>query len=143
MNDSGNRGPLGPASKETAESPNVDIPAASARPGVDVLRMGDEVWAAISPAIRTAGLEESQVPLNAEEISIDATRLRLLLGPARNGGRVGGLGGGVEIRQVLARFPVKKTNYKLFHGVRLSKGIYTTNFEPISKHCIFVIKTKK
>jgi hypothetical protein len=83
----------------TAESPEVNIPAASAR-------LGDKLNAT-SPAIRAAGLEASQVPFNAAEKSIDATRRRLLVEPARNAGRVGGLGGGVVIRQVLARFPVQ------------------------------------
>jgi hypothetical protein len=111
--DSGRTGAIEPASIVTAESPEANIPAASARPDERELRTGDEVWATISPANRTAGLEASQPPFNAAEISIDATRLRVLVEPARNAGRVGGLGGGVVIRQVLATFPVQNGDSKV------------------------------
>ncbi len=43
--------------------------------------------------------------IDAEDNSIEATRRRLPAVPVRYVGLVGGLGGGVEMRQVLARFP--------------------------------------
>lgn len=47
MNDFGNRGLFGFVFKEIVESLNVDILVVLVRLGVDVLRMGDEVWVVI------------------------------------------------------------------------------------------------
>lgn len=93
------------------EGLKLNIPAASASPAATLsdFGIGDSICEPMSPEILAGGLVESQVLVPAAPTkSMEATRLMFPALPLKYPVLLlGGLGGGVRMRHVLAKFPVK------------------------------------